>query len=296
MNGRLEGVFSWGFNSSLYCMKRGAELTAKSNSLFKKAISKRKRGIKILSIGTTFLVCGSFYLYSYYNNSPKNLGFTLKSSAVVEKLTGKIFPVVYAKTQTKKTTASICNPTFIEKNSREAQIEIAPSFCENEVFLTDDELLLKDMQEDKVQNKQEEELRKELLEILEGTPMEEMIDPILEQDRTVAAFLVGIAFKESKFGEYSPKKNGKDCYNYWGFKGKTNPTKSGYSCFSGPEEAIEIVGKRLKKLSIDAGRTKPSQLTVWKCGSSCATHSSASVQKWIADVSIFYNKIESLKI
>lgn len=134
-------------------------------------------------------------------------------------------------------------------------------------------------------------LEKELEDTLKGTPMETMIDPISKQDKTVAAFLVGIAFKESKFGVYSPKKNGNECYNYWGFKGKTNTTASGYSCFSSPEEAVETVGQRLQKLVQKNKLDTPSKMTVWKCGRSCAGHSSESVRKWISDVSIHFNSI-----
>jgi len=132
------------------------------------------------------------------------------------------------------------------------------------------------------------ELREQLEEILDGTPMEDMIDSISKQDRTVAAFLVGIAFKESKFGVYSPKINGVDCNNYWGFKGKTNPTFGGYSCFSSPEQAVEIVGERLQRFVSKNGYNTPAMMTVWKCGSSCATHTPESVAKWISDVSIHF--------
>ena len=67
--------------------------------------------------------------------------------------------------------------------------------------------------------------------IIKGTPMEKMSDYIVKRDKPVAAFLVGIAMKESKFGKYAPKKDGADCFNYWGYRGKENTTKSGYSCF-----------------------------------------------------------------
>ncbi|MEA1926192.1 MAG: hypothetical protein U9M90_03030 [Patescibacteria group bacterium] len=135
------------------------------------------------------------------------------------------------------------------------------------------------------------ELEKELEDALKGTPMETMVDTISKQDKTIAAFLVGIAFKESKFGVYSPKKNGRECYNYWGFKGKTNITTGGYSCFSSPEEAVEIVGQRLQKLVQKNNLNTPSKMTVWKCGRSCAGHSPESVRKWVSDVSIHFNSI-----
>lgn len=280
-------------------MKRCAELTAKSLSLFKKASFKGKKNLKAISIGTTFLVCGFFYSFFFHQNSPADPNFPAEKSTFFEKISAKTFPVAYAKTESQKEEKipSFCNSDFIEKNSSKLQIELSPSFCEKTPLVsTEQSVLEENLRKEQEKEKKQEKLKIELLEILQDTPMEQMIDPLLEQDKTVAALLVGIAFKESKFGEFSPKKNGRECFNYWGFKGKTNPTNSGYSCFSDPKEAIEVVGKRLKELSVDAGRTKPAQLTVWKCGSSCAAHAPGSVQKWIADVSIFYNKIEAIKI
>lgn len=134
-------------------------------------------------------------------------------------------------------------------------------------------------------------LERQLMEILQGTPMEEMIEFIADQPRIVAAYLVGIALKESSLGEHSPTKNGANCYNYWGYKGATNPTAGGYSCFSSAQEAVETVGGRLQKLAIEQKRDAPAKMVVWKCGSSCATHSPQSVSKWISDVSKYYYEI-----
>jgi len=135
-----------------------------------------------------------------------------------------------------------------------------------------------------------QKLKETLEEILKNTPMEQMVELIAKQDRIVAAFIVGIAMKESKFGVYSPKKNGRDCYNYWGYKGKENPVRGGYSCFSSPQEAIEKVSIRIKRFT-DKGVSSPSQMLAWKCGSSCKNHDSKGITKWIADVSIHFNKV-----
>lgn len=268
-------------------MKRCAALTVKSSSFKGEAISNVKTKRQKLIIGTTFLVCGFFYFLFNVFTAP--LG---ENNSTLKAVPRNFVPSAIAKTEDAENlhSSSLCTTPFDIKNSRESQIEILPDFCQKDIFKSEEELLLEKKEE------KEENTQQELLKILGGTPMEKMIDPILEQDKTVAAFLVGIAFKESKFGVYSPKKNGNDCFNYWGFKGKTNPNKSGYSCFSSPNEAVEKVGARLEKLSIDAGRTRPSQMTVWKCGSSCATHSPQSVQKWIADVAIFYDKVSALEI
>lgn len=265
-------------------MKRCAALTVNSSSFKGEAISNVKTKKRKLIIGTAFLVCGFFYLL--FNAFTAPLGENNNTLKTVPK---DFFPAAIAKIKAEEgeSSASLCHPHFDDKNSRESQIELMPAFCQKDIFKSEEELL---------SEKKKKITQQKMSNILQGTPMEKMIDPILEQDKTVAAFLVGIAFKESKFGVYSPKKNGKDCFNYWGFKGKTNPNRSGYSCFSSPEEAVKKVGKRLEKLSIESGRTKPFQMTVWKCGSSCASHSPQSVQKWIADVTIFYNKVSALEI
>lgn len=134
------------------------------------------------------------------------------------------------------------------------------------------------------------ETEKKIRSIVKNTPMERMVDAISKRDKIVAAYLVGIAMKESKFGVYSPKKNGRECYNYWGYRGRENQTASGYSCFSSPEEAVRVVGNRIEAL-VDRGADSPAEMIVWKCGSTCAGHSPESVRKWIADVNIHFYQI-----
>jgi len=137
-----------------------------------------------------------------------------------------------------------------------------------------------------------EELKNEIASVVKNTPMAAMIDSISEKPRPVAAFIVGIAMKESKFGVYSPKKDRQDCYNYWGYKGRENVTAGGYSCFSSPEHAVEVVGGKIESL-VDRGVKNPAQMISWKCGRSCAGHGQANVQKWISDVAIYFNRINS---
>jgi hypothetical protein len=129
-------------------------------------------------------------------------------------------------------------------------------------------------------------------EILKGTPMEKMASEIAGKDKVVAGFIVGIALKESGLGFHAPYKNNRDCFNYWGYKGNTDPTTGGYSCFASPEEAIKIVGKRIEDL-VQKNLDTPQKMIVWKCGNSCQGHSSTDVAKWISDVSIYFNKINS---
>jgi hypothetical protein len=133
-------------------------------------------------------------------------------------------------------------------------------------------------------------LHKKISPILKNTPMEIMTGEIAKRDQPVAALLVGIAMKESKFGRYSPKKNSKDCYNYWGYRGKENTTASGYSCFDSPEHAVKVVGNRIGSM-VKRGAKTPADMISWKCGSTCAGHDPVSVKKWISDVAINYYKI-----
>jgi hypothetical protein len=132
-------------------------------------------------------------------------------------------------------------------------------------------------------------LSRKISPILKNTPMEKMTVEISKREQPVAALLVAIAMKESKFGKYSPKKNGKDCFNYWGYRGQENPTQSGYSCFDNPKQAVKVVGNRIAAM-VKKGAKTPADMIAWKCGSTCAGHDPESVRKWIADVGIhFYN-------
>lgn len=129
--------------------------------------------------------------------------------------------------------------------------------------------------------------KREIKKILTDTPMAVMTEAVIKRNRPVAAFLVGIAMKESKFGKYSPKKDGTECFNYWGYRGKENRTASGYSCFKDPEQAVKIVGDRIEAI-VKQGAKTPSDMISWKCGRTCAGHSPESVAKWISDVAEYY--------
>ncbi|MFA6159715.1 MAG: hypothetical protein WC678_01310 [Parcubacteria group bacterium] len=135
-------------------------------------------------------------------------------------------------------------------------------------------------------------LEKNINSLVAGYPMEKMAPYISAKEKRTAAFLIGIAKKESNWGKYSPKLNGKDCFNYWGYRGQgENVTPGGYTCFDSPKQAVDIVGKRISALINDSNLSTPEEMIVWKCGWNCAGHSSESVDKWIADVGIYYNKV-----
>ena len=126
-----------------------------------------------------------------------------------------------------------------------------------------------------------------------GHPIEAMAGAIAEYDREVAALIVGIAKKESNWGKRVPLDDaGQDCFNYWGWKGAgARGTAMGHGCFGSREEAVKAVGDRLSELVKKRETSEPKYLTVWKCGSSCATHSPESVRKWVSDVDMYYRKI-----
>ena len=129
-------------------------------------------------------------------------------------------------------------------------------------------------------------------DILAGYPMQEMTSEIAKKDKDVSAFLIAIAKKESNWGKHSPQKNGKSCYNYWGYRGSYNATDSGYSCFDNPTQAISVVGGRIEDL-INQTIDTPEKMVVWKCGRSCSWGNPTAVKKWISDVSLYYHKINS---
>lgn len=144
-----------------------------------------------------------------------------------------------------------------------------------------------------VQEDAEKNLERDVFSLVQGYPMEAMASAIAKQDRKVAAFLVGIAKKESDWGKHVPTKDGKDCYNYWGYKGAGSLGQGmGYACFESPEEAITIVGGRLFTLVIEKENETPREMVIWKCGSrSCAGHAPGSAEKWISDVTVYYSKL-----
>jgi hypothetical protein len=136
-----------------------------------------------------------------------------------------------------------------------------------------------------------EEMEIVIKEMVKGYPIERMIPAIMKQEPKVIAFLIGMGKKESNWGKRSPKFEGDDCYNYWGYRGPNRVGSGGHSCFASPEEAVGIVGKRITYLVEEKKLDNPDKMIVWKCGSSCATHSEQSVAKWISDVGIYFKKL-----
>jgi len=127
--------------------------------------------------------------------------------------------------------------------------------------------------------------------LVAGQPMAEMTPFIAEKDKAVAAYLVAIAKKESNWGKFSPQKNNKNCYNYWGYRGTYNQTASGYSCFDSPQQAVDVVGKRIGDLVEKNVDTPKAMVLAWKCGWDCSGHDPGSVTKWVSDVNYYYQKV-----
>lgn len=138
------------------------------------------------------------------------------------------------------------------------------------------------------------ELKRRANRLTSGYPIEEMIPYISQRDRLSAAFLVAIAKKESNWGKRSPQKDGRNCYNYWGYRGTYNQTDSGYSCFDNPEQAVEEVGGRIDDLIKKKVDSPAKMVLAWKCGWDCSGHSFFSVKKWEWDVGFYFRKIYDL--
>lgn len=132
--------------------------------------------------------------------------------------------------------------------------------------------------------------------LVAGYPIEEMLPYIFEKDRVTAAFLIGIAKKESNWGKRRPVLDGQDCFNYWGYRGQRRLMGSGgHTCFNSRKDAVDTVAKRLETLISSERLNTPAKLIVWKCGMSCEGHGRESVEKWISDVDAYYSEMMALE-
>ena len=136
-------------------------------------------------------------------------------------------------------------------------------------------------------------LEKEISQLVEGYPIARMTPYISQKDPKVAAFLVAIAKKESNWGKRVPILAGNDCYNYWGFRLKTDKMGSaGHTCFDSPKEAVDTVAARMDEMVNKENMNSSSDMIVWKCGYGCQDEAkSPSEQKWIRDVNFYYSKL-----
>lgn len=130
-------------------------------------------------------------------------------------------------------------------------------------------------------------------EMVKGYPIEAMLPYIFEQDRMTAAFLIGIAKKESNWGKRIPVLADQDCFNYWGYRGiRRMMGTGGHTCFNSRKDAVETVAKRLNTLIHSEKLNTPEKMIIWKCGFSCSGHSRESVKKWISDVDMYFSQVD----
>jgi hypothetical protein len=143
------------------------------------------------------------------------------------------------------------------------------------------------------QEMEKENLKKELKLIVKGYPIERMIPYIAEKDRETVAYLIGIAKKESAWGERRPVLLGKDCYNYWGFRAQRERMGSGgHTCFDSPREAVAVVSKRIAEIIKRNDAESARDLLVWKCGSDCSvTGGQDAANKWAEDVDFYAKQV-----
>jgi len=133
---------------------------------------------------------------------------------------------------------------------------------------------------------------KRISSLVGGYPIEKMSPYISRKNKRVASFLVAIAKKESNWGRHTPKKNGRECFNYWGYRGPENATASGYSCFDSPQHAVNVVGRRIAELVAEKIDT-PKEMVMWKCGAASCAQRDRGAAKWIWDVGYYYQQIYS---
>jgi len=144
----------------------------------------------------------------------------------------------------------------------------------------------------RINNLTTDQFVQKIYEIVGDAPIKEMVPFISKRNERVAAFLVGIAKKESSLGEHSPSKDGHTCYNYWGYKGSAgNGNVLGYACFASAEEAVETVGNRIETLIGKDHNTPAKMVNTWKCGTDCSRDPGAS--GWVATVAMYFEKIVS---
>ncbi|MEF3691532.1 MAG: hypothetical protein V3574_00565 [Candidatus Moraniibacteriota bacterium] len=134
-------------------------------------------------------------------------------------------------------------------------------------------------------------------ELVEGYPIEDFLPYLQGKDREVVSFYIAIAKKESNWGKRVPVLKGEDCYNYVGFRGKSDRMGTGgHTCFADRKEAVEVVSQRIEELIKKYGRDTAKEMVVWKCGSDCnATGGQAAANKWIADVDMILKELKKIK-
>lgn len=202
------------------------------------------------------------------------IAFGMVSMAFIEHAFG---PGVFARSDAPETAHTVSEQAAAVVADESANEEYAP---DQDVFFEYFGQVTKE--------KYEESIR----DMVKGYPIEAMLPYIFEQDRLTAAFLIGIAKKESNWGKRIPVLDGQDCFNYWGYRGvRRMMGTGGHTCFNSRKDAVETVSLRLNRLIHSEKLDTPEKMIVWKCGFSCQGHSRESVKKWIADVDMYFSQL-----
>ena len=152
---------------------------------------------------------------------------------------------------------------------------------------SDDEEIIKDFAE-----MRDDMFKEKVKEMVKGYPIERMLPYILEKDRKVVAMMIGIAKKESAWGEHVPVLEGQDCFNYWGYRGQRKLMGTGgHTCFNSRKDAVDTVSKRIATLVHEKGKDTPEKMILWKCGSTCS--GTPEEKKWVSDVNLYFKKLDS---
>lgn len=162
----------------------------------------------------------------------------------------------------------------------------------DEEIKSDEETIkyIKQIIQEKEKN-EKKDFENSLKKMVKGHPIEDMIPYIAEKDRIIAAFLIGIAKKESNWGKRVPVLDGKDCYNYWGYRGiRKKMGTGGHTCFDSRKDAVDTVSRRIEFLVKEKKLNTPAKMSIWKCGSAC--YKDGQVHKWISDVEMYFSKVK----
>jgi hypothetical protein len=70
----------------------------------------------------------------------------------------------------------------------------------------------------------------------------------------------------------------------------------GHTCFDSPQDAVDSVAKRLQSIISNEKITTPKgMVVVWKCGYDCSWDDPEAVNKWVSDVSGYFDDVNSLE-
>jgi hypothetical protein len=115
-------------------------------------------------------------------------------------LAGLFFSVLFGGNAAAKRVVQVKSPNLFEMDPLEKvgkgfvkEVEVEKVCLETEARKKEEEV-------------KRDEKKEKYLNLIEDHPMERMIEPLLEKDENVSAFLIGIAKKESDWGKHSPKK------------------------------------------------------------------------------------------